>query len=183
MKQDGTRVTFDNPADFPSDPKQIKMLEPMVNGTLVFPEEYLGKLIQMCQERRGEQKSISFLSAQRVVMVYKLPLNEIVEDFFDQIKGATSGYASFDYDEAGYEQADVVKLSIGLNGDPVDALSSKPSLALLLPLSPSLARTSLHSLVLPHSHLHFQFCDFCLFLFFGGGAVVGGDSSLLWLLP
>lgn len=141
LKQDGTRVTFDNPADFPSDPKQIKMLEPMVNGTLVFPEEYLGKLIQMCQERRGEQKSISFLSAQRVVMVYKLPLNEIVEDFFDQIKGATSGYASFDYDEAGYEQADVVKLSIGLNGDPVDALSSKPSLALLLPLSPSLART------------------------------------------
>ena len=90
----------------------------------------VGKLIQMCQERRGEQKSISFLSADRVVMVYKMPLNEIVEDFFDQLKGATSGYASFDYEEAGYAQADVVKLTIGLNGDPVDALSSECAVCL-----------------------------------------------------
>ena len=70
------------------------------------------------------QKSVSFLNAERVVMVYRMPLNEIVEDFFDSIKSATSGYASFDYEEAGYEPADVVKLTIGLNGDPVDALSS-----------------------------------------------------------
>eukprot|EP00041_Stephanoeca_diplocostata_P016969 m.337148 g.337148 ORF g.337148 m.337148 type:complete len:664 (+) comp20544_c0_seq1:163-2154(+) len=124
-RADKREEIVDNPADFPTvPPRDYQIQEPMVIGTLVFPEQYLGKLITLCQERRGVQKSLDYLDADRVVMVYRLPLNEIVEDFFDAVKGATSGYATFDYEEDGYETADIVKLTIALNGDPVDALST-----------------------------------------------------------
>jgi len=120
-------VTIENPAEFPvehSVSKGIQFMEPMIDGTLVFPERYMGALIKLCQERRGIQKSLTYFNSDRIIMVYRLPLNEVVEDFYDVIKSLSSGYASFDYEDAGYEYADVAKLSILLNGDVVDALST-----------------------------------------------------------
>eukprot|EP00040_Diaphanoeca_grandis_P029384 m.172125 g.172125 ORF g.172125 m.172125 type:complete len:719 (+) comp31669_c0_seq2:55-2211(+) len=119
---DGETIVIESPADFP-DHHKIQMLEPMVSGTLVFPQQYLGQIIKVCQERRGVQTSMSYIDANRVVMVYRLPLNEIVEDFFDVIKGVSSGYATFDYEEDGYDYSDIVLVELSLNGDPVDALS------------------------------------------------------------
>lgn len=98
--------------------------EPMVEGTLVFPERYMGRMISLCQDRRGVQQSIEFMTADRVIMKYRLPLNEIVEDFYDELKGASSGFASFDYEDQGYEPSDMVLLPITLNGDVVEALTT-----------------------------------------------------------
>lgn len=115
-------IEIDNPAKLP-DPTQIKrMLEPMIKATIMVPEEFVGTAINLCIEKRGEQVSMSYHGS-RVMLTYRLPLNEVVLDFYDRLKSATKGYASFDYDTDGFDEANLVKVSILVNGEPVDALS------------------------------------------------------------
>lgn len=123
---DGSKVTVQNPAALLSQPgkRQTNAWEPIVIATIVTPSEYVGGLITLCCERRGEQLEYNFIDSQRVLLKYKLPLREIVVDFYDELKSMTSGYASFDYEDAGYQEADLVKLDIMLNGQSVDALAS-----------------------------------------------------------
>jgi GTP-binding protein LepA len=117
------RLTIENPSEFP-DPGQIEaILEPMLNATIIVPQKFLGNILELCQKKRGIQKSMSFMDEDRLVLEYKLPLNEVATDFYDQLKSVSSGYASFDYEIAEYEAADLVKMDILLNGVPVDALS------------------------------------------------------------
>ena len=119
----GDEMMVENPSKFP-EPNYIEMvLEPMVNATIITPKEYLGGLMTLCQERRGEQKEMTYLDEERIVLRYKLPLNEIITDFYDRLKSMSAGYASFDYELAGYEAADLIKMNILLNGKAVDALS------------------------------------------------------------
>lgn len=117
------RLTIENPSDFP-DPSQINaILEPTLNATIIVPQKFLGNILELCQKKRGIQKSMSFMDEDRLVLEYKLPLNEVATDFYDQLKSVSSGYASFDYEIGEYEEADLVKMDILLNGQPVDALS------------------------------------------------------------
>ena len=123
LRHEGGRIAIENPADFP-DPSRIEqILEPMLNGTIIVPKQYLGNILSLCQEKRGVQKDMSFLDEDRVVLSYLLPLNEVATDFYDTLKSVSSGYASFDYEIAGYEPSDLIKMDILLNGEPVDALS------------------------------------------------------------
>ena len=111
-----------NPSSMP-DPTQIKYIEePWIKATVITPDEYLGSIIKICQDKRGIQKDLSY-SGNRAVLVYELPLNEVVFDFYDRLKSMTSGYASFDYEITGYKEGDLVKLGILVNNEPVDALS------------------------------------------------------------
>lgn len=111
-----------NPADFP-DVTLIKFIEePWIKATILCPQEYLGGLLQLCEERRGEQVEMNYVG-NRMMLVYKLPLNEVVFDFYDRLKSISRGYASFDYALDEYREGDLVKMSILVNGDPVDALS------------------------------------------------------------
>jgi elongation factor 4 len=122
-KKNGEEINVENPADFP-DPGTIEEIrEPMIKATVIAPKEYLGSLLQLCQEKRGQQKEMTFLTEDRVILHYLLPLTEVATDFYDQLKSLSSGYASFDYDEAGYQPSDLVKMDILLNGKAVDALS------------------------------------------------------------
>ncbi|KAI8070379.1 GTP-binding protein lepa [Gongronella butleri] len=125
--RDKTTQIIRNPTDFPdSDERAFKVArleEPMVLATMIFPEEYMGKMIELCGGRRGEQQDYVYLDDQRVMMKYVLPLAEVVQDFYDELKSRSSGYASFDYEDHGYEQSDLVKMSVLLNSKPVDALS------------------------------------------------------------
>jgi len=115
-------VDLQNPTAMP-DPSQIKFIEePWIKATIITPDEYLGSIIKMCQDKRGIQKDLSY-SGNRAVLVYELPLNEVVFDFYDRLKSITSGYASFDYEITGYKEGDLVKLGILVNNEPVDALS------------------------------------------------------------
>lgn len=115
---------IENPADFP-EPQQIaKILEPVIDATIITPTGYIGAVMKLCQEKRGIQKSLEYLTPERVILRYRLPLNEVATDFYDDLKSLTQGYASLDYEEAGYEEADLVKMDILLNGKPVDALST-----------------------------------------------------------
>ena len=103
LKKDGKIIDVESPSEFP-EPSLIEHIgEPMIDGTIIVPTEYLGNMITLCQERRGVQKDLSYLDEQRVILKYHLPLNEVATDFYDQLKSLSSGYASFDYDEAGYE--------------------------------------------------------------------------------
>jgi elongation factor 4 len=118
-----TILNIESPTDFP-DPNMIEeILEPIINATIIVPKDYLGAILKLCQEKRGKQKDMSFLTEDRVILVYRLPLNEVATDFYDQLKSLSSGYASLDYEPAGYEPADLVKMDILLNGKAVDALS------------------------------------------------------------
>ncbi len=119
----GEEMIIDNPANFPDVVRIQEIYEPMIKATIVTPQKYLGSLMELCQDRRGEQAGMTFLDEQRIVLLYKLPLNEIVTDFYDKLKSLTAGYASFDYEEDGYQPSDLVKMNILLNGKPVDALS------------------------------------------------------------
>ena len=111
-----------NPSSMP-DPSQIKYIEePWIKATVITPDQYLGSIIKICQDKRGIQKDLSY-SGNRAVLVYELPLNEVVFDFYDRLKSMTSGYASFDYEITGYKEGDLVKLGILVNNEPVDALS------------------------------------------------------------
>lgn len=123
LKHNAGRISIENPADFPDPSKIEDILEPMLSGTIIVPKKYLGNVLALCQEKRGIQKDMSYLDEDRVVLNYLLPLNEVATDFYDTLKSISSGYASFDYETAGYEPSDLVKMDILLNGDPVDALS------------------------------------------------------------
>jgi GTP-binding protein LepA len=119
---DGTRLQMHNPADMP-DPVAIDRIEePWIEATILVPDEHLGSVLKLCQDRRGRQKNLTYAGS-RALLVYELPLNEVVFDFYDRLKSISRGYASFDYHIAGYEVGDLVKMSILVNAEPVDALS------------------------------------------------------------
>jgi len=121
--RDGQASFIDNPANFP-DPGQIETTEePYIRATIITPAAYLGGIIPLCLEKRGEQKSLTYLDTKRVELMYELPLAEIVFDFYDRLKSLSRGYASFDYAVGDYRATDIVKLDILLNGKPVDALA------------------------------------------------------------
>ncbi len=122
-KTDGEVVMVDNPAKLPDLQKIGKMEEPFILATIMVPNEYIGSIFSLCQERRGIQKDLSYLDRDRSMIAYELPLNEIVLDFYDRLKSVSRGYASLDYDFIGYRESDLVKLDILLNGEGVDALS------------------------------------------------------------
>jgi len=116
-------VNIESPSDFPEGNMVDEVYEPVIDATIIVPNQYLGNLIKLCEEKRGIQKDLKYMDEQRVILKYKLPLNEVATDFYDQLKSVSSGYASFDYEESGYEAADLVKMDILLNGKSVDALS------------------------------------------------------------
>ena len=119
---DGELMELHNPADLP-DPVKIESIdEPWIKATIFTPDDYLGGVIKLCQDRRGEQRELSYVGS-RAMVVYDLPLNEVVFDFYDRLKSISKGYASFDYSIEGYRQGDLVKLNILVNAEPVDALS------------------------------------------------------------
>ena len=122
-KTDGTVLSIDNPTNYP-DPALIQLAEePITNAHIYSPTEFVGNIMELCQERRGVFKDMKYLDTDRVDIHYELPLNEIVYDFFDALKSRTRGYASFDYELLGYEKSSLVKLDIMLNGEVFDALS------------------------------------------------------------
>ncbi len=120
---DGSELEVSNPSEFP-DPTLIKSIEePKVLAHIFLPNEYVGSLMKLCQDRRGVQQDMKFISENRVMLTYKLPLAEMVIDFYDKLKSVSRGYASLDYELAGFEADDVVKMDVLVHGDPVDALS------------------------------------------------------------
>ncbi len=123
-KTDGSELYVDNPSHLPSPSDIDYMEEPIVKAEIYSPPDYLGQIMDLCQDKRGSFKDMTYLDARRVKLEYRLPLNEIVYDFFDELKSRTKGYASFDYEIAGYERSKLVKLDILLNGDVCDALST-----------------------------------------------------------
>jgi elongation factor 4 len=120
--EDVTR-NIENPSDFPAPNLITTIYEPIIDATIILPNKYLGAIIQLCQSKRGVQKDLSSLSSERTILKYQLPLNEVATDFYDDLKSLSSGYASLDYEEAGYQPSDLVKMDILLNGKAVDALS------------------------------------------------------------
>jgi GTP-binding protein LepA len=118
----GTMMMLHNPVDMP-DPVRIDHIEePWIKATILVPDDYLGSILALCEERRGIQKELTY-AGKRAMLVYRLPLNEVVFDFYDRLKSVSRGYASFDYQLDGYEEGDLVLLNILVNGDPVDALA------------------------------------------------------------
>ncbi len=113
----------DNPAKMPNPTHIEYMEEPFVDATVILPKDYVGTIMELCRDRRGEFVSIEYPAPERVMLRYKLPLSEIIMDFFDQLKSRTKGYASFDYELCGYRDSKLVKIDIQMNGEPVDALS------------------------------------------------------------
>ena len=120
---DGTEMDVHNPSDFPDPANVTEVREPMVKASILTPKEYVGTIMELCQDKRGEHAGMHYLSAERVQLEYVLPLAEIVLDFFDQLKSRTKGYASLDYDPIGMRASELVKLDVLLGGDVVDALS------------------------------------------------------------
>jgi GTP-binding protein LepA len=120
---DGAVVAVHNPTDMPDPARIAETREPYVRASILTPKEYIGQIMELCQERRGEHSGMHYLSAERVQLHYDLPLSEIVLDFFDQLKSRTRGYASLDYEPLGLRPSNLVKLDVLLAGDPVDALS------------------------------------------------------------
>ncbi|MCC6932333.1 MAG: elongation factor 4 [Deltaproteobacteria bacterium] len=119
----GEEIEIDNPARLPDPGKIDSILEPVITGTVHTQQEYVGAVLKLCEEKRGVQKSLNFFTGNRVQIVYTLPLNEIVIDFYDRLKSVTKGYSSFDYEHSGYQENDMVKLDIRINNEIVDALS------------------------------------------------------------
>jgi elongation factor 4 len=121
---DGTVSYIDSPAQFPERGDIHMVEEPIINATIITPTQYIGPVITLCQDKRGEQKDLTYLNENRVMLTYRLPLNEVATHFYDKLKSITSGYASLDYEEAGYVTSKLVKMDVLLNGSPVDALST-----------------------------------------------------------
>ncbi|MET0500009.1 MAG: translation elongation factor 4 [Candidatus Binatia bacterium] len=119
----GQTLLIDNPVKLPSESDIARIEEPVIQATIHLPQEYLGGVLGICEEKRGTQKEIRYLGPKRVMLVYELPLNEIVVDFYDRLKSVSRGYASMDYELAGYRPAELVKLDVRINGDVVDAMS------------------------------------------------------------
>ncbi len=122
-KTDGEIVNIDNPTNYPNPSLIQKAEEPMVNAHIYAPSDYVGNIMELCQDRRGIFKNMQYIDEDRVDIHYEMPLNEIIYDFFDTLKSKTRGYASFDYELCGYRESELVKLDIMLNGEVVDALS------------------------------------------------------------
>jgi GTP-binding protein LepA len=120
--RDGSETEIHNPVDMPDPMKILEMREPWIEATILSPDQYLGAILKLCQDRRGEQIDLTYVG-NRAMVKYALPLNEVVFDFYDRLKSVSQGYASFDYHLTDFRPADLVKLSILVNGDPVDALS------------------------------------------------------------
>jgi len=121
-KVQGDTIDLQNPSNMPDPTQIIKIEEPWINATIITPDEYLGSIIKICQDKRGVQKNLSY-SGNRAVLSYDLPLNEVVFDFNDRLKSVSSGYASFDYEITGHKEGNLVKLGILVNTEPVDALA------------------------------------------------------------
>jgi len=119
---DGSMIEMHNPADMPDQVRIDHIEEPWIEATILVPDEYLGAVLKLCQDRRGRQNQLTYVG-NRAMLIYELPLNEVVFDFYDRLKSVSRGYASFDYHIKGYEEGDLVKLTILVNGEPVDALS------------------------------------------------------------
>ena len=122
-KTDGTMIELTNPSNLPEPSSIEHMEEPIVNAEIMVTTEYIGSIMQLCQERRGRYMDTEYIEETRAVLKYELPLNEIIYDFFDALKSRSRGYASFDYDLKGYETSELVKMDILVNKEPVDALS------------------------------------------------------------
>jgi len=119
----GEVIELDNPAKVPDQGKYDKIEEPIINATVHLPQEYVGPIMQLCQERRGVQQGLHYDPGGRVRVVYEMPLAEIVFGFYDRLKTMSRGYASLDYEPAGYREADLIRLDVLINGEKVDALS------------------------------------------------------------
>jgi GTP-binding protein LepA len=122
LLRDGELIELHNPADMPDVMKIVSIEEPWIRATILTPDEYLGGILKLCQDRRGEQVDLNYVG-KRAMVVYDLPLNEVVFDFYDRLKSISKGYASFDYHLTDYREGDLVKMSILVNAEPVDALS------------------------------------------------------------
>ena len=123
IKTDGTKFDLYNPTELPPAQEISKMEEPIVKADIMLPKQYVGNIMELCQDRRGIYKDMKYMDENRVILIYEMPLNEIIYDFFDALKSRTKGYASFDYEIIGYRESDLVKLDILLNGDLIDAFS------------------------------------------------------------
>ncbi len=123
IKTDGSTVMVDNPHNYPDPASIAEAHEPYVKVSIITPEEYIGNIMPLCQDRRGEYKNMQYLDTRLVELHYEMPLNEIIYDFFDTLKARTKGYASLDYELSEYKPSDLVKVDMLLNGDQVDALS------------------------------------------------------------
>jgi GTP-binding protein LepA len=122
-KTTGETLQIDNPVRMPSEGDIEQIEEPVIDAAIHLPQKFLGGVLSLCEEKRGRQKEIRYLGPTRVMLLYELPLNEIVVDFYDRLKSVSRGYASMDYEVAGYRPADLVKLDVRINGDVVDAMS------------------------------------------------------------
>lgn len=120
----GDEIIVSTPSDFPDPAKVREYFEPFIMATIICPEQYMGRVQELCKDRRGVHQSVQFLDNASVLLKYRIPMSEIVNDFYSQIKSLSAGYASFDYEDAGLDKADLVMLDILLNGKPVDALST-----------------------------------------------------------
>jgi len=124
---DGREEVIASPSKFPDTDNQSQRIaelqEPYVSATITLPEEYLGKVIELCEANRGEQKELNFFTATQVILKYDLPLSQLVDDFFGKLKGATKGYASLDYEDAGFRRSSIVKMQLLVNKEPVDAVA------------------------------------------------------------
>lgn len=123
LQYTGEMIDLENPSDFPEPSKIDEIYEPIIDATIILPKQYLGNIIVLCEEKRGKQTDMKYMDEDRVILKYRLPLNEVATDFYDQLKSLSSGYASLDYEEAGYQASNLVKMDILLNGKPVDAFS------------------------------------------------------------
>lgn len=123
-KTSGEQLTIDNPSQMPPAGEVESIAEPFLSITIISPAEYAGALMKLCQSRRGEFDKLEYLSPERVELDYKIPLGEVITDFFDQIKGRTQGYASLDYEPAGYSVSNLQKVDVLLQYEPVDAFSA-----------------------------------------------------------
>lgn len=125
--KDGREQVIQNPAEFPDADAQgqrvQELQEPYVSATITLPEEYLGKVIELCELNRGEQKELNFFTSSQVILKYDLPLSQLVDDFFGKLKGATKGYASLDYEDAGFRRSNILKMQLLVNKAPVDAVA------------------------------------------------------------
>jgi GTP-binding protein LepA len=122
IQRDGEEIELHNPADLPDVMKIERIEEPWIRATILTPDDYLGAILKLCQDRRGAQIDLSYVG-KRAMVVYDLPLNEVVFDFYDRLKSVSKGYASFDYQITDYREGDLVRLSILVNAEPVDALA------------------------------------------------------------
>ncbi|RJO70319.1 MAG: elongation factor 4 [Myxococcales bacterium] len=121
--KDGSTLTIDNPSHMPDPMKIDSIEEPLIAARIHLPQQYMGAVLKLCEERRGLQRGMTYAGENRVMVEYDLPLNEVILDFYDKLKSTTRGYASLDYDLKGYQESDLVRMDILINGDPLDALS------------------------------------------------------------